>query len=68
MVTLCKNPPNSLEPKNTSDAFSSSSSSLTSYLTHQTSSHRSLALNLISGEDRAHIPFKVSELKEIKKD
>jgi hypothetical protein len=31
-------------------------------------SHRTLPLQLIPGGDRAHVPFRVSELKEIKKD
>jgi hypothetical protein len=43
MVTLCKKSPNSLEPKNLSDSPSASlSPPLPSYLTHQTSSHRTL--------------------------
>jgi hypothetical protein len=60
MATLCKKTPNSLEePRNPSDAPSAPPSSLLpSYLTHQTSSHRTLPLQLIPGK----------ELKEIEKD
>jgi hypothetical protein len=47
---------------------SPSSPSLPSYLTQQTSSLRTLPLQLIPGGDRAHVPFRVSELKKIKKD
>jgi hypothetical protein len=65
MVTLCKKPPNSLEPKNPSAPL------LPPY---QTTSHTRYhptglyPLQLIPGWDRAHVPFRVSELKELKKD
>jgi hypothetical protein len=70
MVTLYKKPPNSLEePKNPSDTpLAPPLPPLPSHLTHQTSPHRTLPLQLIPGGDRAHLLFRVSELKEIKKD
>jgi hypothetical protein len=47
---------------------SPSAPSLPSHLTQQTSSQRTLPLQLIPGVDRAHVPFRVSELKKIKKE
>jgi hypothetical protein len=68
MKILCKKHPNSLEPKKSIEcSISSPSTPLPSYLTHQKSSHRTLPLQLIPGGDRTHVPFRVSELKEIKK-
>jgi hypothetical protein len=69
MVTLCKKLPNSLEPKNLSDA--PSAPSLPPYpATSHTRHHPTglYPLQLIPGGDRVHVPFRVSELKEIKKD
>jgi hypothetical protein len=61
MVTLYKKPPNSLEPKNPS------APPLPPYpATSHTSSTGLYPLQLIPGGDRAHVPFRVSELKEIK--
>jgi hypothetical protein len=74
MVALCKKLPNSLEEpeqqqqKNPSDAPSAPPLPLPSCLTHPTSSHRTLSLQLIPGGDRAHILFRISEIKNIKKD
>jgi hypothetical protein len=69
MVTLCKKPPNSLELKNPSDAPSAPPhlpNTVTSHTRHHpTGLYR---FQLIPGGDKAHIPFRVSELKEIKKD
>jgi hypothetical protein len=69
MVTLCKNIPNSLESKNPSNAPSAPllpPDPATSHTRrHPTGLH---PLQLIPGGDRAHVPFRVSELKEIKKD
>jgi hypothetical protein len=61
--------PKSLEPKNPSDAPSVPSLSLHSATSH-TRHHPTVLypLQLIPGGDRAHIPFRMSELKEIKKD
>jgi hypothetical protein len=42
--------------------------SLPRYLMPLTSSHRTLPLQLIPGGGRAHVLFRLSELKEIKKD
>jgi hypothetical protein len=64
MVALCKKPPNSLEPKNPS------APPLPPY---PVNSHTRqpptgfYSLQLILGGDRAHLPFRVSELEEIKK-
>jgi hypothetical protein len=70
MVTLCKKPPNSLEePKNPSDA--PSAPPLPPYtVTSHTRHHPPglYPLQLIHGGDRVHAPFRVSKLKEIKKD
>jgi hypothetical protein len=69
MVTLCKKPPNSLEQKNPSDA--PSTPHLPHYPDTSHTRHHPTGLypfQLIPGGDRAHIPFRVSELKEIKKD
>jgi hypothetical protein len=70
MVTLCKKPPNSLEePKNPSDAPLTPPLSPCPAPSH--TRHRPTGLyplQLISGGDRAHVPSRVSELKEIKKD
>jgi hypothetical protein len=65
MITLCKKPPNSLEPKNPSapplPPFPATS--------HTRSPPTGLyPLLLILGGDRAHVPFRVSKLKGIKKD
>jgi hypothetical protein len=68
MVTLCKKPPNSLEQKNLSDAPSALPLPLYPATSH--TRHHPTGLypfQLIPGGDRAHIPFRVSELKEIKK-
>jgi hypothetical protein len=62
---LQKKTPNSLEPKNPS------APPLPPYpaTSHTRRSPTGLyPLQLISGGDRAHVPFRVSELKEIKKD
>jgi hypothetical protein len=64
-----KKPPNSLEPKNPSDA--PSAPPLPPYPATSHTRHCPIGLyplQLIPGEDRAHVPFRVSELKEIKKD
>jgi hypothetical protein len=69
MVTLCKKPPNSLEPKNPSDA--PSAPHLSPYPTTSHTRHHPTGLylfQLIPGGDRAHVPFRGSELKEIEKD
>jgi hypothetical protein len=68
MVTLFKKPPNSLEPKNPSNA--PSAPPLPPYLATSHTRHHPTGLyplQLIPGGDRAHVPFIVSELKEIKK-
>jgi hypothetical protein len=65
MVTLCKKPPNSLEPKNPSAPL------LSPYPATSHTRHCPTGLypfQLIPGADRAHVLFRVSELKEIKKD
>jgi hypothetical protein len=65
MVTLCKNPPNSLEPKNPSTP------PLPPYPATSHNRHCPIGLyplQLISGGDRDHVPFRVSQLKEVKKD
>jgi hypothetical protein len=64
MVTLYKKPLNSLEPKNPS--------ALPIPPYPATSQRRCCPtglypLQLIPREDRAHVPFRVSELKEIKR-
>jgi hypothetical protein len=70
MVTLSKKPPNSLEkPKNPFDAPSPSPfppSHATSHTRHHPTGL--YPLQLFPGGDRAHVPFRVSELKERKKD
>jgi hypothetical protein len=69
MVTLCKKLPNFLEPKNPSEAPSAPPFSpypATSHTRHHPI--RLYALQLIPGGDRVHVPFRVSEPKEIKKD
>jgi hypothetical protein len=69
MVTLCKKPPNSLEPKNASDVPSAPPLPPYSATSHTRPRPTGLfPLQLIPGGDRAHVPFRVSELKEIKKD
>jgi hypothetical protein len=68
MVTLSKMPSNSLELRNTSDPPSApplSSYPATSHTRHHPTGLYSL--QLIPGGDRAHVPFRVSELKGIKK-
>jgi hypothetical protein len=68
MVTLCKKPPNSLELKNPSDV--PSSPPLPPYPAASHTRHHPTGLyplQLIPGGDRAHVPFRVSELKEIKR-
>jgi hypothetical protein len=68
MVTFCKKTPNSLEPKNPSDA--PSAPLLPSYPATSHTSHCLTGLyplQLIPGGDRTHIPFRVSELEEIKR-
>jgi hypothetical protein len=65
MVTLCKKPPNSLEPKNPS------APPLPPYPATSSIRHCPTGLyplQLIHGGDRAHVPFRVSELKKIRKD
>jgi hypothetical protein len=69
MVIFCKKPPNSLEPKNPSNA--PSAPPLPPYPATSHTRHCPTGLyplQLIPGGNRAHIPFRVSELKEIKKD
>jgi hypothetical protein len=67
MVTLCKKLPNSLEdPKNPSDT--PSALPLPLYPHTRYCSTGLYPLQLIPGRDRDHVPFRVSELKEIKKD
>jgi hypothetical protein len=69
MGTLCKNPPNSLEPKNPSDTPSAPLLPPYPVTSHTRHSPTGLCpLQLIPGGDRAHVPFRVSELNEIKKD
>jgi hypothetical protein len=48
--------------------ISSPSTLLPRHLIPSTSSHRLYPLQLIPGGDKAHIPFRLSEFKEIKKD
>jgi hypothetical protein len=69
MVTFCKKPSNSLEQKNPSDA--PSAPPLHPYPAPSCTRHHPTGLytlQLIPGGDRAHVPFIVSVLKEIKKD
>jgi hypothetical protein len=69
MATLCKKSPNSLELKNPSDAPPVPPVPpypATSHIRH--CSTGLYPFQLIPGGDRAHVPFRVSELKEIKKD
>jgi hypothetical protein len=69
MVTLCKKTPNAFEPKNPSDAPSAPPFSPYPATSHTTHCPTGLyPLQLIPGGDRAHNPFRVSKLKEIKKD
>jgi hypothetical protein len=69
MVTLCKKPPNSLEPKNPSNSPSTPLLPPYPVTSHTRRPPTGLyLLQLIPGGDRAHVPFRVSELKEIKKD
>jgi hypothetical protein len=69
MVTLCKKPPNSLEPKIPSNAPSAPPLSPYPATSHTGHCPTGLyPLQLIPGGDRAHVPFRVSEVKEIKKD
>jgi hypothetical protein len=65
MVTLCKKLPNSLEPKNPS-APPLPPYTATSHTRHCPTGI--YLLQLIPGGDRAHVPFTVSELTEIKND
>jgi hypothetical protein len=65
MVTLCKKPPNSLEPKNPYDI--PSPPPLPSYpATSHTRLHPTglYPLQLIPGGDRAHVPFRGVNLKK----
>jgi hypothetical protein len=64
MVTLCKKPPNSLEPKNPSDPPLHPYTVTSNTRCHPTGLY---PVQLIPGGDRAHVPFRVSELKKIKK-
>jgi hypothetical protein len=69
MVILCKKLSNSLDPKNPSDVLSAPP--LPSYPAISHTRHCPTGfypLQLIPGGDKTHIPFRVSELKEIKKD
>jgi hypothetical protein len=68
MVTLCKKPQNSLEPKNPSDA-PLAPPVLPYPATSHTRHHPTglYPLQLIPVGDRAHVPLRVRELKEIKK-
>jgi hypothetical protein len=65
---ICKKPPNTLEQKNQSNALSA-----LPLPPYPATSHSGCCptvlypLQLIPGGDRAHVPFRVSELKEIKK-
>jgi hypothetical protein len=69
MVTLCKKHPNSLEPKDPSNAPSALPLPPYPATSHTRSCPTGLySLQLILGRDRAHVPFRVSEFKEIKKD
>jgi hypothetical protein len=65
MVTLSKKPPNSLEPKNPSDAPSTPPLSPFPATSHTRCCPTGLLL--IPGGDRAHVPLGMSELKEIKR-
>jgi hypothetical protein len=65
MVTLCKNPPNSLEPKNPSTPPLPPYPATSHTIHHPTGLY---PLQLIPGGDRDHVHFRVSELKEMKKD
>jgi hypothetical protein len=65
MTTLCKKSPNSLEPKNPSAPPLPPSPATSHTRHHPTGLH---PLQLIPGGHGAHVPFRVSELKEIKKD
>jgi hypothetical protein len=65
MVTLCKKPPNSLEPK-TPSAPPHPHFPATSHTRHHLIGL--YLLQLIPGGDKDHVPFRVSELKEMKKD
>jgi hypothetical protein len=65
MVTLSKKPPNSLEPKNPSDA--PSAPPLPPYPATSHTRHWPpglYPLQLIPGGDGAQVPFRVSELKK----
>jgi hypothetical protein len=65
MLTLCKKPPNSLQPKNSSDAPSAPSLPPYSATLHnRCHPTRLYPLQLIPGGDRYHISFIVSELKK----
>jgi hypothetical protein len=72
MLTLYKKPPNSLEypePKKPSNA--PSAPLLPPYPATSHTQHCPpglYSIQLIPGEDRLYVPFRVSELKEIKKD
>jgi hypothetical protein len=62
IISLCKRSPNSLEPKNPS-APPRPPYPATSHTRHHPTGL--YPLQLIPGGDRAHMPFRVSELKEI---
>jgi hypothetical protein len=69
IVTLCKKPPNFLEPKNPSSA--QTAPPLPPYPARSHTNHHPTgiySLQLIPGGDRAYVLFRVSERKEIKKD
>jgi hypothetical protein len=70
MVILCKKPPNSLEQKQNPSSAPSAPPLPPYPATSHTRRFLSglYSLQLIPGGDRAHVPFRVSERKEIKKD
>jgi hypothetical protein len=64
MVTLCKKPPNSLEPKNPSNSPSAPPLPPYPAISHTRCHSTGLyPLHLIPEGDRAHVLFGVSELK-----
>jgi hypothetical protein len=66
MVTLCKKPPNSLEPKTHLILHQIPLSPFTQPPHTLDAVPQDYPLQLIPGGNRAHIPFRVSELKEIR--